>query len=81
VPPSGKATPIDVDAREPFWNVDLQKTDRQRPRFLDALVLEADGRWDDLASFAQDWLEAAPGDEGASATLTLARLRRASSSQ
>lgn len=69
------AKPADADIRQPFWDIDPRHADPQRPRFIEALVLEAAGRWDELAGFASRWLATAPDDEAAQATLALARRR------
>jgi hypothetical protein len=42
----------------PFWADDIQ----HQPTFLQAGALEADGRWDELATVARQWTETNPGD-------------------
>jgi DNA-binding SARP family transcriptional activator len=42
----------------PFWADSLER----QPAFLQAGALEADGRWQELMSFAQSWTKTAPHD-------------------
>jgi len=49
----------------PFW---ANRLDRQ-PAFLQAGALEADGRWQELASLARTWIESSPQDGQAWLTL------------
>jgi S1-C subfamily serine protease len=69
------AAQADSGAVAPFWDIDPEHDDPQRPRFMQAMTLEAEGRWAELDRFGRAWLEASPDDEGARRTLEIARRR------
>ena len=60
----------------PFWADSLER----QPAFLQAGALEADGRWEELATLARGWTQARPDDGLAWLTLAKAALNTGDSS-
>ncbi|HXV07156.1 MAG TPA: trypsin-like peptidase domain-containing protein [Burkholderiales bacterium] len=52
------ATPVAPLEGVPFWADEIGR----QPAFLKAGALEADGRWEELATMARNWTETAPSD-------------------